>query len=93
MNPVWERKATYIQETRNLQVFIDGLEGTDDSGNDKALLAAVLPGSFEALSQPYQLRLQLLSPATSSVWKVEEMPCIDVEFTSKLRYIWKKNYR
>ncbi|QSH41540.1 type VI secretion system tip protein TssI/VgrG [Lentisphaerota bacterium ZTH] len=65
--------ATYTQDSRNLQVLINGLEGADDSGNDKVLLAAVLPGSFEALSEPYQLRLQLLSPVTSSALKVQEM--------------------
>ncbi|QSH41001.1 type VI secretion system tip protein TssI/VgrG [Lentisphaerota bacterium ZTH] len=55
----------YSQQNRKLQIEVEGFEGQDDSGNDKVMLSAVRKGSFIELSRPFELNLELLSPATS----------------------------
>ncbi|QSH41198.1 type VI secretion system tip protein TssI/VgrG [Lentisphaerota bacterium ZTH] len=67
--------STYTQDNRKLQITVEDKDGTDDYGNDYVLLAEVMEGSYEALSQPFSLQLKLLSPAVDDPLAMDEMLC------------------
>ncbi len=55
--------SIYTQDNSDIQIIVDGKNDKDELGNDLVLLAEILEGSFEALSEPFCIELKLLSPA------------------------------
>ncbi|QSH40560.1 type VI secretion system tip protein TssI/VgrG [Lentisphaerota bacterium ZTH] len=65
--------SVYTQQNRNLQLEVEGKTGEDAAGNDQVLIDSIAEGSFIELSRPFELYLNLISPATSPVLTEKEM--------------------
>ncbi|MCP3965319.1 MAG: type VI secretion system tip protein VgrG [Lentisphaerae bacterium] len=65
--------SIYTQDNSDIQIIVDGKNDKDELGNDLVLLAEILEGSFEALSEPFCIELKLLSPAAVPPLDMKEM--------------------
>ncbi|MCP3968500.1 MAG: hypothetical protein GY750_14220 [Lentisphaerae bacterium] len=63
----------YTQDNRDLNIEVEGKTGKDTAGSNYVLLTEVLQGSYEAISKPFSMKLQLISPAVNPLLTSEEM--------------------
>ncbi|QSH41415.1 type VI secretion system tip protein TssI/VgrG [Lentisphaerota bacterium ZTH] len=65
--------TTYNQDSRDLNIKIEGKTGEDELGNNYVLLSEILDGSYQELSEQFHIKLVLLSPAIYSPLTADEM--------------------